>query len=272
MQQVVHDGKIVRRQVPNYVAIMLEKPQVHSSRIVVVELAECSLFEQFFYFSDSAREQKGVVHHDLEILLLRKVDQFFRLSNIAGKWLFHKHVLAILQRCLGQLIVRPDRCDNRDSIDVRRLYELTTITVDRKVRVGRLNALARGRTLIADTDDLAAFQGSQIADDVRPPVTVADHSKLKHKNSPEKRFYGLAGAVAGDHCLWSLYKNLQIEPGGTIARVTQIESNHVVKSDAAPSLHLPQTGNPWLRLKQATAMPGRISVNLVWHRRTRPDQ
>src|ERR1700691_505633 len=160
MQQVVHDGKIMRREIPNHIAIVLKKSQVHSCRIVVVELAERSLFEQLFYLADRTRKQECVVHHDLKILLLREVDQFFRLSHIAGEWFFHEHMLTILKRCLRQLVMRPHRSNHCNGIDVRRLYQLTTVTVDWQVRVCSLDALARCGTLIADPDDLAAIEGS----------------------------------------------------------------------------------------------------------------
>src|ERR1039458_5770578 len=124
-----------------------------------------------------------------------------------------------------------------------------------------LYAFVSGGILIADPDDLEAFQSAQIAHDIRPPITEADHAKLKHESSPDEYLYldrnekgrrpflcetcvgelkavkrQLAGAISSDHCLWSLHQNLQIEPRGTTPRVAQIKSNHIVKSYAAPAL------------------------------------
>jgi hypothetical protein len=79
VQQVVHDRQIVRRKVPDHVAIVLKKSQVDARRIVVVELAERPFLEQFLDLADRAGKQERVIHHDLEVLLFRQADQFFRL-------------------------------------------------------------------------------------------------------------------------------------------------------------------------------------------------
>ena len=39
-RQVIHDRKVVRRQVPDDIHVVLEQSQVHPGRIVVVELAQ----------------------------------------------------------------------------------------------------------------------------------------------------------------------------------------------------------------------------------------
>ena len=56
--------------------------------------------------------------------------------------------------------------------------------MDRDSRICRLYALAGRGSLIADPDDLAAFQGAQIAHNIRPPITVADNTKPNHKIPP----------------------------------------------------------------------------------------
>ena len=82
----------------------------------------------------------------------------------------------------------------------------------------------------------------------------------------------LAGAVSSNHCPRSLHQNLQIEPGRTMPCIPQIEPDHVVKSHATPPLHLPQTCDSRLRFEQSPPMPGRISLDLIRNRRTRPNQ
>ena len=67
--EVIHDGKIVRRKVPKHVDIVLEEAQIDASGIVVVELSQSSFLEQLRDFLHRAGEQEGVVDHDLEIFL-----------------------------------------------------------------------------------------------------------------------------------------------------------------------------------------------------------
>ena len=51
-----------------------------------------------------------MVHHDLEILLLGQVDQFFAPArDVAGERLLDKDVLAVFERGLGKFEVGPDR-------------------------------------------------------------------------------------------------------------------------------------------------------------------
>ena len=58
-----------------------------------------------------------MVHHDLQILFLRQVDQFLPLRGIARERLLDKYVFAILQRSFCQLIVGPDRSDDGNGVD-----------------------------------------------------------------------------------------------------------------------------------------------------------
>jgi hypothetical protein len=58
--------------------------------------------------------------------------------------------------------------------------------MDRDPGICRLYALAGSGSLIADSDDLAAFQVAQIAHDIWSPIAVTDNAKPKHKNSPSE--------------------------------------------------------------------------------------
>ena len=49
--------------------------------------------------------QPGMVHHDLQLLFFRQLNQFLRLGHVAGEGLFHKGVFAVLQRTLCQVVV-----------------------------------------------------------------------------------------------------------------------------------------------------------------------
>ena len=47
LDQVVHDRKIVRRQIPDYAHIVLEESQVDAKRIVIVQVSQNTAFNQF---------------------------------------------------------------------------------------------------------------------------------------------------------------------------------------------------------------------------------
>jgi len=56
--------------------------------------------------------------------------------------------------------MRPYWGDHRDSVHVSRLYQLSCVAMDWNSGMRCLNAFASGGSLIADPDDLAAFQGA----------------------------------------------------------------------------------------------------------------
>src|SRR5439155_6477392 len=77
--QVVHDGQIVRGQIPDDVDVVLKEPKVDAGGVVVVEAAQDSLIHELSHLAHGAGEQEGVVHHDDQILPLCELDQFFCL-------------------------------------------------------------------------------------------------------------------------------------------------------------------------------------------------
>jgi hypothetical protein len=109
LDQVVHDGKVVRRKVPEHIDIVLEEAQIHARGIVVIELAQCFFIEQLPDLLDRAGKQEGVVHHDPEILFQGQVRSAPPLRGIAGERLLNEDVLAVFERGFCQLVVRPDR-------------------------------------------------------------------------------------------------------------------------------------------------------------------
>ena len=72
--QIVDDGQIVRRQIPDDVRIMLEEAQVHSRRVIVIKLAENPRIHQFTNLPNRAIKEKRVVDHDAEVLPCGEID------------------------------------------------------------------------------------------------------------------------------------------------------------------------------------------------------
>ena len=60
-----------------------------------------------------------MIHHDLQVLLRGKVYKLLALRGIAGKRLLDEDVLPILQRSLGQFVMRPDRRNDCNGVRSR---------------------------------------------------------------------------------------------------------------------------------------------------------
>jgi len=65
-------------------------------------------------------KKKRVVHHNLEVSLLRQLDQFLSLGRIRREGLFHENVLSVFQGSLCKLEMRPDGGDDGHCIDAWR--------------------------------------------------------------------------------------------------------------------------------------------------------
>src|SRR5262249_26650617 len=121
LDDVIHDGKIVGRQVPDDIDIVLEQAKVHAKGVVVVQISKGPVINELPDLPHSTGEQKSMVHHNLQAFALSQLNQFLRLPRIASERLFHEYVLTVVKRRLGQLVVCPDRSDYGDHIYFRRL-------------------------------------------------------------------------------------------------------------------------------------------------------
>ena len=178
LDEIVHDGQIVGRKVPEHIDVVLEQSQIHARRIVVVELPQRTLFQKLRYLSHRAGKEEGVVHHDLEILPPRQLDQLFALFGIAGEGLFDKDVLPVLKRRFGQFIVRPYRCDHGNGIDLTRGHHFGSIRRHQYSRIGLLRPLARRFVHFRDSEHLGTFQTGEVSHHVRSPVSVTNYAKV----------------------------------------------------------------------------------------------
>ena len=120
LDEVVHDGEVVRRQIPKHVDVVLEEAKIDARRVIVVEVPQRALVDQLRNSLNRTGEQKGMVNHDLEVLLLREIDQFLSLCGSAGKRLLNEDMFAIFKRRFRQLVVSPHRRDDRDHVNIRR--------------------------------------------------------------------------------------------------------------------------------------------------------
>src|SRR5689334_3662807 len=97
---------------------MLEQPQVDSRGIVIVEIPEFALVDELADLLYRPGKEKRMIHHDAEIFLIRQLNELLGLSGVRGERLLQEDVLAVEQCRLGQLKMRPHRCDDGYRIDV----------------------------------------------------------------------------------------------------------------------------------------------------------
>ncbi len=76
--QVIHDGEVVRGEVPDDVDIVLEEAEVDARGIVIEELAEDALVDHLADFADGASEEEGVIDHDPQIPGGGEIDELLR--------------------------------------------------------------------------------------------------------------------------------------------------------------------------------------------------
>src|SRR5262249_50194502 len=73
--EVVDDGQVVGRQVPDHVDVVLEEAQVDPGGVVVVEGPQFPRVRQLLDLADGRVEQDRVVHHDLQPPAVGELDE-----------------------------------------------------------------------------------------------------------------------------------------------------------------------------------------------------
>src|SRR6266853_96398 len=175
---VVHDRQIVRGQIPDHAHVVLEQPEVHARGIEVVQLAQRAAVDQLANLPHGPAEEEGVIHHDLQVLPFSQLDELLGLLRRGCEGLLDEYVFAVRQRGLRQLVMRPDRRDDRDSVDVRRRQHLRKVRRQVDAGIGLASAPQRGRVLVADGHQFAVVETLKISDDVGSPVAVPDDADL----------------------------------------------------------------------------------------------
>src|SRR5580700_6672212 len=131
----------MRRQVPNDIDVVLEEAEIYARGIVIVKLAEGAIVDELTDALDGPGEEKGVIHHDLQVLAFRELDEFFGLGGRGGKRLLDEYVLAIFKSGLRQFVVSPNGRDYSDQVDVGRGDQLVAVMSANNRRVSTANAL-----------------------------------------------------------------------------------------------------------------------------------
>src|SRR5450755_4069203 len=117
----------MRSKIPDHVDIVLKEAEVNAQGIVVIQVAESAFVCQLADFLDGTRKQEGVVDHDLQVLTVSEFYQFFGLHDAASERLFNEYMLAVFKCSFGQLVVSPNRGDDRDDIDLGRFQNVIRV-------------------------------------------------------------------------------------------------------------------------------------------------
>src|SRR3989442_7147402 len=79
----------------------------------------------------------------------------------------------------------------------------------------------------------------------------------------------LVRTVTGKYRLRSPEKDLDIQPERPRARISEVESHHVVEPEPASPVDLPEAGDSGLHLHQAPPVPDVVDLELIGDRRER---
>ena len=160
--------------------VVLEQTEVHPGGIVVVELPQLFILNELSDLLDCPREEERVVHHDGEVVLLRQIDEFLGLARRGRERFLNKNVLAVVERLLGELEVRPDGSNHRDRINLGRMQQLGAVCGHVDARIGPLGPLQAGYVLVTDRYHLHRTQAVKISYYIRTPIAVTNNSETDH--------------------------------------------------------------------------------------------
>src|SRR4051794_1859371 len=121
------------------------------------------------------------------------------------------------------------------------------------------------RTEIGDGDHLHSRGLGEVTDQVGTPVAISDHTNTYHNSS-------LMRTVTGHDGTGCCEQNSDVQPQGPCPGVSQIETDHIIEPNSAPSRYLPQTSDPGLRIDEAPAVPRLVALKFVGQRWSGPDE
>ena len=153
----------MRREIPHDADIVLEEAEVHARRVEIVERPQRAVVDELPDLPHGAAEEERVIHHDLQVLPVRQLDQLLGLLRRRRERLFDEDVLAVLERGLCELEVRPDRRDDGDRIDLGRMQNLREVGGQLHSRVETMSAAESLRVLVAHGNDLTVVDAIEIS-------------------------------------------------------------------------------------------------------------
>src|SRR5690348_15350092 len=121
-------------------------------------------------------EEKSVIHHDFEMVSVRKLNELFRLLGRRREGFFDENVFAVLKSAFCQLEMRPNRSDDRNRVDIRGLQKGGDVRRQLDAGMSASCPFQSGGIFVANCRGLAAFDAAKIPDNIWPPISVPDHA------------------------------------------------------------------------------------------------
>jgi hypothetical protein len=180
LEQIIHHGKVMRRQIPDHVDIVLEQAEINPDRIIVINFTQRLFVDQLLDFPDRTGKNEGMIHHDDAVFLLGQLNQLFRLRHAGGKRLLDKDMLAVFECFFGQVIMGGYRRDHRYGVNIGRTQNRIRITGDGDAGVGFAGAFGCMWIAVANGGNPAGLQIVKVAHNVGSPVAVADDAYFYH--------------------------------------------------------------------------------------------
>src|ERR1043165_5260867 len=170
---VIHDGEVVRGQVPDDVNVVLEESEVDADGVEVEKVADLARRDQLLDAAHRARVEEGVVNHQGEAARFGQRDQFFGLADAGREGLFDEDVLARFERGTGERVVRGDGRGDDNGVEAGG-GELPVIGRSAGRRVAARDFFQPPRVAAADPPERRRLVLGEVAYQVRPPVAAAD--------------------------------------------------------------------------------------------------
>ena len=166
----------MRRKTPQRVFLAPDFPEVQPVRRDVLQLAKRAAGSQGAEFADARMVLQQVAHHQDAPAIPGQADQFLRLGDIEAKRLLDEHILAGLERPLGQAVMQFRR--RRDGHAGDFFVRENRLRIGARFQSGVLGAEAAKRLLVGVAEPAQHAQLMKIPRQVPPPVTGPDQGQV----------------------------------------------------------------------------------------------
>ena len=147
---------------------------------VIEDIAELAAPDELANAPHGRRVDERVVDHQRQAAALGLLDQPAPLVAIGGHRLFDQHVLAGLERAQGERKMGAGRRGDRHRLNLRIREDLVEARGGAHRRILPAGRVEPSLRMVEDPANLAAVRLPEVADEIGPPVAVADHSDADH--------------------------------------------------------------------------------------------
>ena len=185
-EQIVQDREVMDRQVGDHVHVALEQAEVHADRVVIEDLAQIAAVDDLAHLPHGAGVDEGVVDDAASGCACRPPRPAGAPASAVSVIGFSSQTClpAFSAAMASSKCVRTGVAMAMASIEGSAISSCTSVVMLRR----REPPLGQGQFLriqVGDGDDLASAQFREVADEVGPPIAVADNSDVDHVTLPQ---------------------------------------------------------------------------------------